>query len=78
MAVRLVRRRDGRALALAEAESLDVDRDIDGETGPVRPVVDRAGGDVGCDFTFYRFMIALMALPTFSTAASMSRSPRWA
>ena len=31
-----------------------------------------------CDFTFYRFMIALMAFPTFSAAASMSRSPRWA
>ena len=51
VAVRLVRRRDGRALALAEAELLDVDRDVDGETGPVRPVVDRAGGDVGIGIT---------------------------
>ena len=51
VAVRLVRRRDGRALALAEAELLYVDGDIDGKTSPVRPVVDRAGGDVGIGIT---------------------------
>ena len=39
----------------------------------VEPVTRRAR-----ECTFYRFMIAPMAFPTFSAAASMSRSPRWA
>src|SRR5207247_10862200 len=44
---RLVGRRDGDALAHAEAERLDVDRDVHGEARAVRPRVVRPLRDVG-------------------------------
>ena len=39
VALRLVRRRDGRALADAVAERLDVERQVDGQPAPARPRV---------------------------------------
>jgi len=47
MAQRLVRRRDGRTLAVAEAESLDIEGHIDGETLAAGPGIIRPLGDVG-------------------------------
>ena len=43
---RLVRRRDGHALADAEAERLDIDGDVDGQARAVRPRVIGSLGDV--------------------------------
>ena len=47
MALRLIGRRDRRALALAEGERLDVERDINRETLAIGPVVIGPRGNVG-------------------------------
>src|SRR5262249_59979462 len=76
VALRLIGRRDGRALADAEAEGLDVERDVDGQPPATGPRVVRSCRDVGVVVAPVGWQHVVFALPPPRGCAIVRRVSR--